>query len=81
MTGRIDRLQNRGLVSRSHDPEDRRSILVELTEDGLELIEGISRTHLGIMERLTEGLTSEERECLAGLLRKLLLKIASSCGQ
>ena len=78
MTGRIDRLQKRGLVCRSPDPEDRRSILVELTERGLELMEGLSHTHFSIMEQLTEGLTSEERECLAGLLRKLLFDLESS---
>ena len=75
MTGRIDRLQKRGLVCRSPDPEDRRSILVELTERGLQLIEGVSHTHFRIMEHLTEGLTSEERACLAGLLRKLLFDL------
>ena len=81
MTGRIDRLQRRGLVCRLPDPEDRRSILVELTESGLEYFEGVAHTHLRIMEHLTAGLTLEERDCLAGLLRKLLFDIESSCGQ
>ena len=81
MTGRIDRLQSRGLVCRLPDPDDRRSILVELTESGHELIEVASHTHFRIMEQLTKGLTSEERDCLAGLLRKLLFDIESSCGQ
>ena len=80
MTGRMDRLENRGLLSRSPDPEDRRSILVELTESGHELIEAAGHAHFRIMERLTKGLSSEERECLAGLLGKLLLDIESSCG-
>ena len=78
MTGRLDRLQRRGLLCRLPDPEDRRSILVELTESGLELIEGVAHTHLGIMEHLTEGLTLEERDCLVGLLRKLLFHIEST---
>ena len=81
MTGRIDRLQGRGLVCRSPDPGDRRSILVELTDRGLELIEGTWRTHFRIMEHLTQGLTSADRECLAGLLRKLLFDLESSLGQ
>jgi DNA-binding MarR family transcriptional regulator len=81
MTGRIDRLEKRGLLCRSPDPEDRRSILVELTENGLELIEETAHTHYRIMEHLTEGLTSKERERLASLLRKLLLDIESSCGK
>ena len=81
MTGRIDRLERRGLLCRLPDPEDRRSILVALTESGHELIELAAHTHFRIMEHLVEGLRSEERECLAGLLRKLLLDIESSCGQ
>ena len=81
MTGRIDRLERRGLVCRSPDPDDRRSILVELTEGGYDLIEAAAPTHFGTMESLAEGLASEERECLAGLLRKLLSHIETSCGQ
>ena len=81
ITGRIDRLERRGLVRRLPDPDDRRSILVELTESGHEVIEVAAHTHFRIMEHLTEGLTSEERECLAGLLRKLLLDMESTCGQ
>ena len=77
MTGRIDRLQTRGLVCRLPDPEDRRSILVELTDRGLEHFEGVAHTHLRIMERLTAGFTLEERDCLASLLRKLLFNIES----
>ena len=81
MTGRIDRLQRRGLVCRLPDSEDRRSILVELTESGIEYFEGVAHTHLRIMEHLTAGLTLEERDCLAGLLKKLLFDIESSFGQ
>ena len=61
MIGRIDRLESRGLVCRSPDPEDRRSILVEFTEDGIKLIEVVAHTHLRIMEHLTAGLTLEEQ--------------------
>ena len=81
MTGRIDRLPTRGLVCRLPDPKDRRSILVELTDSGLELTEAASYTHFRIMEHMTEGFTSEERDCLAGLLGKLLFDIESSYGQ
>ena len=81
ITGRIDRLEERGLLCRSPDPLDRRSLLVQLTESGHELIQVAGQTHFGIMERLTEGFTSEERECLSGLLRKLLLDIESSFGK
>lgn len=81
MTGRVDRLEGRALVRRLPDPDDRRSILVELTESGYEVIEAAAPTHFGNMERLAEGLTTEDRECLAILLRKLLSHIESLPGQ
>ena len=81
ITGRIDRLEERGLLCRMPDPEDRRSILVQLTESGHDLIQAAGQTHFRIMERLTEGLTSEERKSLAALLRKLLVEIEASCGR
>ena len=34
MTNRIDRLEARGLVDRRPDPDDRRGVLVRLTDDG-----------------------------------------------
>ena len=71
-------MQRRGLVCRVPNPEDRRSVLVELTESGLEYFEGVAHTHLHIMERLTAGLTLKERDCLAGILRKLLFDIEST---
>jgi len=77
VTGRIDSMQSRGLVCRLPAPEDRRSMLVELTESGLEFIEGVSHIQYGNMARLTKVLTLEERDCLAGLLKKLLFGIES----
>ena len=42
MTNRIDRLEERGLVERVADPNDRRGVQVHLTRTGLALIdEGI----------------------------------------
>ena len=77
MTGRTDRLEKLGLLCRLPDPQDRRSIQVQLTENGYELIQSAGQTHFRVMERLTQGFTSEERESLAGLLRKLLFDIES----
>ena len=38
VTSRIDRLERRGLVRRLPDPDDRRGIIVELTDQGLEVV-------------------------------------------
>src|SRR4029453_8932608 len=38
MTGRLDRLEKRGLVARSPDPTDRRGLTITLTPAGRELV-------------------------------------------
>lgn len=72
MTNRIDRLEAAGLVGRSPDPDDRRGVLVGLTDSGLETVNRVVPRHLANETRLLEGLTGQEQEALAGLLRKLL---------
>ncbi|HEY0442763.1 MAG TPA: MarR family transcriptional regulator [Candidatus Limnocylindrales bacterium] len=73
MTNRLDRLEAMGLVEREPDPDDRRGRLVALTDRGRELADAAQLAHLENEERLLSGLDADEREQLAGLLRKLLL--------
>jgi DNA-binding MarR family transcriptional regulator len=73
MTNRLDRLESIGLVERLPDPTDRRGRRVALSERGLELVDAAVVDHLANEERLLAALDGDEREQLAGLLRKLLL--------
>jgi len=41
MTGRLDRLEAKELIVRKPDTADRRSLQIELTKDGLALIDGL----------------------------------------
>ena len=74
MTNRIDRLEAAGLVRRRPDPDDRRGIRVELTDDGNRAwVE--STNAQAIKETLVAGaLTKREQSQLNGLLRKLMLE-------
>lgn len=72
MTNRIDRLEERGLVSREPDPDDRRGVRIRLTTEGLELIEGAVEAHVEGEERLLAALSGDERRQLAELLAKLM---------
>ncbi len=71
MKGVIGRLQNRGLIQRSHDPEDRRRTLWRLTPEG----ETLLAASIGEGKRTTAEtlapLTDRERAVLLDLLRKL----------
>jgi len=71
ITTAVDRLERRCLVERRSDPQDRRTRIVHLTDEGQELIRRIFAGHERDMERAVSVLGQAEREALAGLLRKL----------
>jgi DNA-binding MarR family transcriptional regulator len=71
MTNRIDRLAERGLVRREPDPNDRRGVLVTLTDAGLASVDAALSHLLKHEQELLVGLTSRQREQLADLLREL----------
>src|SRR5262245_7547801 len=72
MTGRLDRLEKRGLVRRLPDPGDRRSVPVELTESGVEAWDRTVGVQ-AVKERLIAGVLSPaEKDVLNDLLRRLL---------
>lgn len=72
VTKRLDRLERRKFVERSVDPDDARGRLVQLTPDGLEVVDALAERHWANEEHLLATLGPGEREQLAGLLRKLL---------
>ena len=73
MTNRIDRLEEEGLVRRSHDPADRRRVLVELTRKGRQRVDNATRARFEIAAAAVSGLDRESRRQLSDLLRSLLL--------
>ncbi|GAA2653137.1 MULTISPECIES: MarR family winged helix-turn-helix transcriptional regulator [Nonomuraea] len=72
MTNRIDRLAQAGLVRRRPDPEDRRGVLVSLTDDGRARVDAAFADLLRRERELLAGLGAEEQRALADLLRTLL---------
>ncbi|MFJ1709292.1 MarR family winged helix-turn-helix transcriptional regulator [Kitasatospora sp. NPDC088346] len=72
VTQRLDRLQERGLVTRTPSPTDGRVVQVALTEAGLALVDQALPDHLATEQALLAGLSPEERDRLAGTLRALL---------
>jgi len=71
MTNRIDRLESRGLVVRRPSPDDRRAVLVELTEPGRELVDLAFSALLEIEHRVLEVLNDSSQLELANMLRML----------
>lgn len=71
MTDVIDKLAARGLVSRCRAPQDRRSVIVDLTPAGRALIEVIFPQHARDIAAVMAGLDAAELATLDALLRKL----------
>src|SRR3954447_17829874 len=69
MTNRIDRLTAAGLVSRRPDTEDRRGVLVSLTEAGRTRVDSAFADLLRREHDLLANLGKHEQQALSGLLR------------
>jgi DNA-binding MarR family transcriptional regulator len=72
MTNRIDRLAAAGLVSRHRDPQDKRGVLVALTDRGKNAADAALAGLLTRERELLAGLAPGQQAELAGLLRLLL---------
>ncbi len=70
-TGLVDALERAGLVERAIDPENRRSILVRLTEHGLAVQREMADARAAAGEHLFAQLDDSERWVLAELLDKV----------
>ena len=77
MTARLDRLEKAGLVQRAPHPSDRRGVVVQLTANGLALVDEALGAHVANEHEILAGLTREERESLAKLLEKLIGSLSS----
>ena len=72
MTNRVDRLSARGFVERSPDPNDRRGVIVALTEAGREAVDGAMADLLARERDLLAQIPERDRQTLSALLRTLL---------
>lgn len=71
----VDRLVERGLVERMAEPEDRRVVLVRVSEEGRFLIEQLVTSWRAISTSILETLAAEELVTVHDALR-ILLKAA-----
>ena len=71
MTVVIDNLVRAELVKRCIDPLDKRVNLISITQDGRNIISGMFPKHLENINEIFSVLTSEEKENLIVLLKKL----------
>lgn len=70
--GVVDRLEARGLLTRSASPDDRRVRLLRLTEDGQALLRAIMPAMLRAQQRILEPLPPAKRAAFMDSLRTLV---------
>jgi DNA-binding MarR family transcriptional regulator len=63
-TNLINRLVDAGLVTRYDDPDDRRVVIVELSEKGREITDSIRKKHLDKLLKNCQALDPEVRETM-----------------
>ena len=72
MTNRLDKLEREGLVIRARDPNDRRGVLLSLTDAGSERLDAYIDRGAHRERQLLEELTQTDKRRLNDLLAKLL---------
>ncbi|WP_372667789.1 MarR family winged helix-turn-helix transcriptional regulator [Amycolatopsis kentuckyensis] len=73
LSHQVGRLEDAGVVRRVRDPEDKRGVITELTEDGKALLEKAAPTHVeGVREHLIDLLSPEEQATIAAAFDRVL---------
>ena len=66
----IKNLEKEGLIKKKPDPNDKRSCIVSLTEEGKKIIEDILPDHIKNIKGIFDILTDEEKNTLKIILKK-----------
>lgn len=72
LSHQVAKLEEATLVRRARDPEDKRGVITELTDEGLALLEKAAPTHVeGVREHLIDLLSPEEQATIAGAFERV----------
>ncbi|MER6606183.1 MarR family transcriptional regulator [Streptomyces sp. NPDC000927] len=72
VTSLVDGLEASGRVRRAPDPDNRRVIRIEITEEGLATLRSLRDARRAAAEEILAPLTIDQREVLGGLLSALV---------
>ena len=75
ITQRLDRLEEKRLITRERSMDDGRAVVVTLTAAGRAALDAALPDHLETERQLLEGLPVADRKQLAALLRRLLVAL------
>lgn len=80
MTARLDKMEEADLIRRLPDPDDRRGVVIELTEHGRDLWEQSIAVQAVKESTVAGALTEEEQDQLNALLRRLVIAFTEEHG-
>ena len=71
MTRIVAVLESRGLLERSPAPDDARSVLLDLTEDGHRVVRDVRAERAGVVDEILSGLDEDELQAVVDALAAL----------
>jgi homoprotocatechuate degradation regulator HpaR len=71
LTRILQKLEEKGLIDRSRDLDDKRKQIVQITDAGAELIEANLATSIALLEETRKQMGSDQYEALLDLLNQL----------
>jgi len=77
-TGLVDRVEERGFVERIRVPEDRRIVLVRITDAGRQMLEDVELLRVGIIRQVLDELDQAQLAGLASAMADLRIAVAAT---
>ncbi|WP_227428915.1 MarR family winged helix-turn-helix transcriptional regulator [Psychrobacter sp. I-STPA6b] len=71
MTNRLQQLEKKQLIKRLENPDDKRSLLVQLTTKGIAVIDKVVPAHIELENQLLSAMSKEELIIINTLLKKI----------
>lgn len=76
LTGVLDRMEERGMVRRERDSQDRRIWRVWSTEEGRRLREVLPPIAIEVLEKSLKGISARDRERLSKMLARIVVNLS-----
>jgi DNA-binding MarR family transcriptional regulator len=76
LTGVVDRMEDRKLVYRERDPEDRRMVRIWLTPEGEKLKDALPQIGEQTIDKALKGISKAERELVSKLLDQIVSNVS-----
>ena len=72
LTGVVDRMEERNLIYRERNPDDRRIVRIWLTDEGKQLMKVLPAASVETIKKATEGISEIEQEAVLKLLDQIV---------